>query len=298
MNGSAAIPQNRGGKNGLVRFSPLAAALVLPFLLPTYPGWVRMWIAASAIWFGCKWSMSFGHTDAMCPQRLSIYWLLWPGMDAKPFAADSDQRTETTDWIQGAVLATTGAVLFLVVAPRVIGNHPRAGGWCGWIGLILLLHFGLFHLLAMGLRQSGIPVQPLMRNPLGATSLADFWGRRWNHAFQEVAQRLLFKPLARRLGATVATLSVFLASGLVHELVITVPAGGGYGLPTLYFLIQGVGLLVERGSLVEVMRKGGGWFGRTFTLLVATAPVMLLFPPPFIQGVIVPMIRWVTGLLC
>jgi hypothetical protein len=296
MSAAAAIPRSPLGKKGLVRFGPLAAALVLPLLLKTYPGWIRMWIAASVIWVGCKWTMPWGQTDAMSPQRLAIYWLLWPGMDPKPFEAESAEKTEAKGWLQGTVHATAGALLVLVVAPRVIGDHPLAGGWCGWIGLILLLHFGLFHLLAMGLRQSGIPVQPLMKNPLGATSLTDFWGRRWNHAFQEVAQKLLFKPVARRLGAPAATLSVFLASGLVHELVITVPAGGGYGLPTLYFLIQGVGLLFERGPLVGMMRMGGGWFGRTFALLVATAPVMLLFPPLFIHRVVVPMIRWVAGL--
>jgi hypothetical protein len=42
-----------------------------------------------------------------------------------------------------------------------------------------------------------------------------------------------------------ASLAVFLISGLLHELVITLPAGGGYGGLTWYFLIQGLLTQVE-----------------------------------------------------
>jgi alginate O-acetyltransferase complex protein AlgI len=144
-----------------------------------------------------------------------------------------------------------------------------------------------------------------MRSPLRSASLAEFWNRRWNTAFNTLANQLAFRPLARRLNARRAILAVFLISGLIHELVISVPARGGYGLPTLYFLIQGIGVLFERRrrnrALTENLkpnvsfrrflpgRRVKRWlFMAAFTAL----PVPLLFHPPFIHHVILPMVHF------
>src|SRR5437867_3664498 len=86
----------------------------------------------------------------------------------------------------------------------------------------------LGYLLALAWQRAGIHAQPLMRAPLLATSLADFWSTRWNTAFNTLAVEFAFRPLARRWGAAWATFSVFLISGLVHEAVISLPARGGF----------------------------------------------------------------------
>ena len=79
-------------------------------------------------------------------------------------------------------------------------------------GLMFVLHFGTFHLLSLGWRTIGVDARPVMHSPLRSTSLAEFWGRRWNTAFHELATRFTFRPLrpAGRLGAA---LVAFLASG-------------------------------------------------------------------------------------
>ena len=87
-----------------------------------------------------------------------------------------------------------------------------------------------------------------------------------------------------------ATLTTFLASGLMHELVISVPAGGGYGLPTGYFVLQGVGLASERSELGRLLGLGRGWRGWMFTALVTVGPAFWLFPPPFVHNVVLPML--------
>src|ERR1022692_4792814 len=67
-------------------------------------------------------------------------------------------------------------------------------------------------------------------------SIAEFWGRRWNSAFRDLAHPFVFVPAARRWGLVVALWVSFAVSGFAHELVISVPAGAGFGLPTAYFL--------------------------------------------------------------
>ena len=159
------------------------------------------------------------------------------------------------------------------------------------VGIILLLHFGLFHLLALVWQRAGVSVKPLMRAPLLTTSLGEFWGARWNTGFHTLAHKFVFHSARRRAGQIAGVLTVFLASGLIHELVITLPAHGGYGLPTVYFLLQGLALVLERSALGTKLGLAIGLRGRIFALLVATAPAFWLFPPVFVRNVILPMLH-------
>jgi hypothetical protein len=83
----------------------------------------------------------------------------------------------------------------------------------------------------------------------------------------------------------------FLVSGLLHDFVISVPARGGYGLPTLYFLLQGAGVLFEHTKFARHCGLGHGIRGWLFTLLVTAGPAFWLFHPPFIHRVILPMLH-------
>lgn len=73
-------------------------------------------------------------------------------------------------------------------------------GWIGLLGLIFLLHFGLFHIAALAWQAAGVEAKPIMRGPALATSLNDFWSNRWNLAFRQLAHDLVLFPLRRRLG--------------------------------------------------------------------------------------------------
>jgi len=93
-----------------------------------------------------------------------------------------------------------------------------------------------------------------------------------------------------------AVIGVFLVSGLIHEIVITLPARGGYGLPTAYFLFQGLGLVLERSALGRWLGLGAGIRGRLFAIAVAAAPAFWLFPPVFVRNVILPMLDAIGAL--
>jgi alginate O-acetyltransferase complex protein AlgI len=106
-----------------------------------------------------------------------------------------------------------------------------------------------------------------------------------------LAHTFVFRPVVTRLGIAAATMAVFLVSGLVHDAVISIPARGGYGLPTLYFLIQGCGVLLERSRGGRRLGLRKSVRGRLLCGAVVLAPVGLAFHRPFVERVVVPMLE-------
>jgi alginate O-acetyltransferase complex protein AlgI len=260
------------------------------------PRWVFMWTMACSLYACCKWLTYWperGRIGARDRRRMLGYLLAWPGMDADAFVSATStavDRPSRHEWGAAGLKMLLGIVLTWVVARLAWPARPLLAGWIGMVGAVFVLHFGTFHLLSLAWRRAGVDAIPLMRSPARSTSLGEFWGRRWNTAFHELASRYTFTPLRSSIGVLGATLATFLASGLVHELVISVPAGGGYGLPTGYFMLQGLGLAGERSGLGRLLGLGRGWRGWTFTMLVTVGPAFWLFPPPFVHNVILPML--------
>jgi hypothetical protein len=299
---------------------PLVTLTTTALLFTTsLPGWARMWLIAFALFAGFKWwtwrrALQTGARPAIT--RSLAYLLLWPGMNARaflttaakvpvarttccpgsrePISREQEVTPSTAAWTFALTKTLLGATLLWVIA-RLAG-HGLLAGWIGMIGLIFLLHFGLFALLALFWQSRGLNAAPLMNCPIAATSLHDFWGRRWNAGFRDIVFALFFLPLARRFNAAAAALITFLLSGLIHELVITVPAGAGYGLPTLYFGLQGAGLMLERQRRRAACRLTRGWPGRLFTLAVVALPIPALFPPVFVEHVMVPFFQLIHAL--
>ena len=83
----------------------------------------------------------------------------------------------------------------------------------------------------------------------------------------------------------------FVLSGLVHDMVISLPAGGGYGWPTLFFVIQVAAIFIERSNAGRRFGLGRGLRGWLFTMLVLAVPVYGLFHPPFVKNIIVPFMQ-------
>src|SRR5262249_22994346 len=110
-------------------------------------------------------------------------------------------------------------------------------------------------------------------------------------AFSDLMHESIFKPLTKSVGPQGALFLVFLISGALHELVISVPARGGYGLPTAYFVLQGVALLFERSKPGRRLGLGSGSKGWWFVALVAGVPAFWLFHPFFIHHVTLPMLH-------
>jgi hypothetical protein len=62
-----------------------------------------------------------------------------------------------------------------------------------------------------------VEVKPQFVQPYLATSLRDFWGRRWNLPVSAVLRAAVYNPLRARAGKEAGLLATFLVSGLMHE---------------------------------------------------------------------------------
>jgi len=272
-------------------------ALLAP---PDLPRWGLMWALAAAIFFGSKWlTWSDAHVAAPAWKHLA-YWILWPGMDARAFLGGVSpvERPRAAEWIFAAAKTLLGmALVWAAIGPLgILGSErPLLRGWVGMVGLVFALHFGSFHLVSCAWRAAGVCARPLMAAPILSTSVGDFWGRRWNRAFRDLTHPLFYLPLARRLGAGPALGVVFLWSGVVHELLISLPSRSGYGLPTLFFALQAGAIGLERSRAGRALGLGRGAPGWAFAVLATAGTAGLLFRPPFVRDVMLPFLSALGG---
>ncbi len=172
-------------------------------LTANLPGWQQMLAMAFALLAGLKWlswRLAVAEGTATSLGRTCGYLLTWPGMDARAFLdvrrkAIPPQRRE---WARAAWTLLAGAALVWGLARELPPQWPLVTGWAGIAGFLLVLHFGLFDLVSLAWRSFGVDAGPIMRRPLAARTLGEFWGQRWNRAFRQVAYDGLYRPLVPR----------------------------------------------------------------------------------------------------
>jgi hypothetical protein len=275
---------------------PLGTVVLSGFVQP----WVFMWILSISLYSGLKWLSWWKARSKIRPPawRSVAYLLAWPGMDAESFLAVTKwvPLPRFKNWFWAVCETGFGVILFWVVARVVPQGEPLLRGWVGMLGLVLLLHFGTFQLVALSWQRFGVDAMPIMASPLRSKSLSEFWGKRWNLGFRQLSHDLIFDPLHKNLGVRTASLLVFVVSGAIHDLVISVPARGGYGLPTAYFVVQGLGVLVEHSFFGKQLGLRTGVRGWLFMATVTAGPAYFLFHPPFVLCVIIPFMKWAHAL--
>lgn len=235
---------------------------------------VRMFVLCSVLLLCMK-----GIVLAEWGKRLRLWrWLgftfFWFGMDPSPFAGHARKLSWGRDGLIGVACLIAGLLLSVAV-----GYTQFCNIFTMFIPLSLCFHFGVLRLLTAFWRMQGIAVRPLFRNPFSSNGLAEFWARRWNLSYSQMMARAVQRPLSRLLGERQALFAVFLMSGLLHEIAISVPVQSGYGLPTLYFLLHGMLVLLENETWPLWLRRGLLW-------VFVVAPLPILFPAAFTDKVI------------
>jgi predicted DCC family thiol-disulfide oxidoreductase YuxK len=266
----------------------LLASLPLWLSYAKLPAWVFMWVLALAVFLVLKMLTYNQGRVPMGRRDTAAYLLLWPGLDPGAFMERAPlARTEgCKPWGIAVVKLALGLSCLFWWSRFLHGtvwSVPLA-----LFGTMLTLHFGAFELIAFAWRRAGREVLPIMNRPLLATGLLDFWSRRWNLAFRDMAHVLVFRPVRKRWGSTLGLVAVFLASGLLHDLMISLPARGGYGLPTLYFLIQGAACMLERRLKTSALQQC------MLAYVFLLGPLPLLLHQPFLNNVVLPMMSFMA----
>jgi len=269
----------RGGTLALLVLGLVVAAADLRAATPL----VRMLGFGAVLLYGAKnlvLAAARGAGAARLPLAARLAFTLgWFGMNPRVFAVR--RRGPLPGW--RALLSRGGRNLlfggFLVAGGCAVSGI--AGALLLMVGLSLGVHFGLFHVLASCWRGAGYPCQALFVAPWRASTLHEFWTRRWNVGFAEMTALLVQRPVARRLGGRVAWFGSFLCSGVLHELVLSLPVRAGFGLPSAYFALQALAASRARQ-------------GRASTLACVLLPAPLVFHPWFVRGVVLPMVGGVS----
>ena len=266
-----------------------------------FPPWAQMWMLAIAIYAASKWLTWRQAMASTTPAwQHCAYLIAWPGMDAAAFLQQRTPARQSSCGSKEWSLASTKIVagmLLLFGLPRLIPpEHEYAVGLIGMAAFVVIVHFGVFHFLSCSWRGAGLTARLVMDRPITSASVGEFWGKRWNTAFRDLTHHCLFRPLARRFGWRSGLAVGFLFSGLIHDIVISLPARGGYGGPTVYFAMQGLAILIERSEAGRRLGLGSGWRGRCFAAAVLVMPVGLLFHRPFVLGILVPFMHAIGAL--
>lgn len=276
-----------------MRLLSIAASLVLAgatgYAAQRTTAWQQMLaLMGCVLWAGKAILLArhFKSVGAAPPARLAVFVVAWPGMNVRRFLLPRVAPPKPTirQWRTGT-LCTAAGIGLLALGAVLRKDMPTLASWAGLIGIAYLVFFGLFEITARAFQAAGIDAQPLFREPRKSANLADLWGRRWNRGVHDLILETVYTPLARR-SATLAAVTTFLVSGGLHEIVLSVPAQGGYGLPTLYFVIQaaGVALVRSQTGLRWGLQKGQrAW---NFGALLCLGGLPLLFTGPYHQNVV------------
>jgi alginate O-acetyltransferase complex protein AlgI len=291
--GLARLPGKRIGRV-LAWTMALAAEVAVERLMAAEPAGLRMIFLITALLFGMKAVVAVESGVRLSPLRWLGFCVLWFGMRPGLFtkAGGPPQPGAGRLFVQGLLRLLLGLALIAIAwgtwrltQSRWLATPPLL------VGLSFALHFGAFNITAALWRRLGVDCRPLFRAPILATSLNEFWSKRWNLAFSEMTALAIYRPVSASVGRRAALIASFVVSGAVHELGISLPVRAGFGLPSLYFCLHGLLILVEnalerRGTPINRLR----WVGRVWTLTAVVAPLLLVFHPPFLKGVVWPLI--------
>lgn len=173
--------------------------------------------------------------------------------------------------------------------------HPHIILLCYCLHMYLMLEMLLALFAALVGALLRVELEPQFNDPYLATSLQDFWGRRWNLMVSNTLHPTVYRPVRsisaryvpRRWAPIPAVLATFLVSGVMHELIFynigrLRPTGEMIG----FFLLHGASL-----SLEIVLKKMCE--GKFSVPAVVSGPLTLayviytsfwLFFPPFLRA--------------
>lgn len=238
---------------------------------------IRLIAASLGLLFFVKLAaLSWQLSEGLKPQSklgLMIFLFLWPGVKYSGFETRKTAPPETGRHFLESWLFFLGGCAVLLISAYFGRGESVYFNYLALFSILSIIHMGSLEALTDGLRLLGFSPQSLFDRPRLSESLKDFWSHRWNRAFVDMNKLFILQPLKGKVGSGFLVFFIFLVSGLLHELAISYPAGGPWGLPLLYFCFQGLGVLIQ---------KKHRW-PRSLVLSWILLPVPVLFPPAFVN---------------
>lgn len=159
---------------------------------------------------------------------------------------------------------------------------------------MLEMLLALFAALAKALVR--VELEPQFDEPYLATSLQDFWGRRWNLMVPNVLHPTVYRPVrsvsarvvGRKWAPIPAVLAAFSVSGLMHELIFyNIGRLRPSGEMMCFFLVHGVSLsseIVVKKMVIDTKFAPPIMVSRALTLVYVMYTSFWLFFPPFLRA--------------
>lgn len=201
-----------------------------------------------------------------------LFLFAWPGVSLQGFTQrTAEPPPETGTRFLESWLCFLAGIVTLGGVSLIGGGTSTVLNYIGLFSILLIVHMGLVELMADGIRLLGFSPQSLFDRPYLASSLREFWSHRWNRAFVDMNKIFLVHPLRNKAPASLLVFSIFVISGLLHELGISYSDHLSWGKPLLYFVWQGLGMELEKHKK----------FPRFLVWFWILVPVPLLFTPAF-----------------
>ena len=109
---------------------------------------------------------------------------------------------------------------------------------------------------------------PLFNHPWFATSLSQFWSRRWHQLFKDIFISFGGNTLSLLMGRVGRVLGAFFVSGIFHAFGLWGMGRGGEFLKvTGFFMMMAVGILLEYSWKNLTGSRVDGFFGRVWTFI-------------------------------
>lgn len=206
----------------------------------------------------------------------------------------STSFSSTSQLRKSALVGTKVALLVMIIYAYKLDLHQYVYCCHVYLGTELILAITGFPVRAI----LGLEIEPQFNEPYLATSLQDFWGRRWNLMVTSIMRPTIYNPvltfstrcgLGPMLVRAPPTFATFLVSGLMHEWIF-------YYLTrvsptwevTWFFVVHGICTAAE----VAVKKAAGGRYrlhravsGIMTVGFVAVTGVWFFFPQILRNGV-------------
>lgn len=190
-------------------------------------------------------------------------------------------------------------IMILAVIIRIYSYkeyiHPHIILFCYCLHMYFMLEMLLALFAALSKALVRVELEPQFNEPYLATSVQDFWGRRWNLMASNILHPTVYSPvrsistrfMPRKWAPIPAVLATFLVSGLMHELILyNIGRLRPTGEVMCFFLIHGVSVSVEIvfKKICDGKFTLPGFVSGPLTLAYVIYTSFWLFFPPFLRA--------------